>query len=167
MQKSIIAYLLGAAHLTAAVSDTQRVLAPIPDWTVSPPHGDHSVHESILAAIENNPDPVAALISLQSEDVRAETEATLAEPRLLRMMGEAKPEWMTEGDKMRFRRLGIKFMDITDHEKFYAEQIHAMAAAKPSELPSYGVILAIINTSTRQIRPNCSMSDLFDLSSRT
>lgn len=135
MQKSIIAYLLGIANLSAAALDAQLVLSPIAEVaSVSPPHGDHSVDGRILAAIKNHPDPVAAYVSLQSEDIRAETEAVLAEPCLLQIMGAAKPEWMTEGDKMRLRRNGTDFMDITEHEEFYAEQVHDAAAEKPSEL---------------------------------
>lgn len=141
MQKSFIAYLLGTAQLTVALPDLQRVLAPIPSSSsgvggVSRPHGDHTVHESILAAIETHADPVTALVSLQSEyEARAETEAALAEPRLLRRLGtrNAKAEWMTEGDKMRLRREGVKFMDITDHEEFYKEQeqVYDALAGKP------------------------------------
>lgn len=144
MHKSLLACFLGAAQLTVAIPDLQRVLAPIPSASastsgsgdagvvagVSRPHGDHSVHESILSAIETHADPVAALVSLQSEDeARAKTEAALAEPRLLRRLGapNAKAEWMTEGDKMRLRREGVKFMDITDHEDFYKEQVDALA----------------------------------------
>ncbi|KAJ5999854.1 peptidase family M28 [Penicillium waksmanii] len=136
MHKSLLACFLGAAQLTVAIPDLQRVLAPIPSGSgdagagVSRPHGDHTVHESILAAIETHADPVTALVSLQSEDeARAKTEAALAEPRLLRRLGapNAKAEWMTEGDKMRLRREGVKFMDITDHEEFYKEQVDAMA----------------------------------------
>ncbi|KAJ5177187.1 peptidase family M28 [Penicillium canariense] len=133
MQKSIIAYLLAAANLTAAVRDAQLVLAPITEISsVSASHGDHRVDESILAALDKHPDPVTAFVSLQGEDARAETEAALAEPRLLRIMGAAKPEWMTEGDKMRLRRKGTKFMDITDHEEFYGEQVYSAAAGKPN-----------------------------------
>jgi leucyl aminopeptidase len=138
MHKSLLACLLGAAQLTVALPDLQRVLAPIPSASgdagavagVSRPHGDHSVHESILAALETHADPVTALVSLESEDeARAKTEAALAEPRLLRRLGapNAKAEWMTEGDKMRLRREGVKFMDITDHEEFYKEQVDALA----------------------------------------
>lgn len=140
MQKFLIAYLLGTAQLTVALPDLQRVLAPIPSSSsggagVSRPHGDHTVHESILAAIETHADPVAALVSLHEDEARAETEAALAEPRLLRRLGtrNAKAEWMTEGDKMRLRREGVKFMDVTDHEEFYKEQeqIYDALAGKP------------------------------------
>jgi leucyl aminopeptidase len=136
MQMTIIAYILGIANLSAvAALDAQLVLSPISEVSnVLPQHGDHGVDESISAAIKNHPDPVAAYISLQSEDSRAETEEVLAEPRLLQIMGAAKPEWMTEGDKMRLRRKGTKFMDITDHEAFYAGQTHDAAAKRPSEL---------------------------------
>ncbi|KAJ5404340.1 peptidase family M28 [Penicillium cosmopolitanum] len=129
MHKSLLACFLGAAQLTASASTSGSGDAGVVAG-VSRPHGDHSVHESILSAIETHADPVAALVSLQSEDeARAKTEAALAEPRLLRRLGapNAKAEWMTEGDKMRLRREGVKFMDITDHEDFYKEQVDALA----------------------------------------
>lgn len=140
MQKALIACLLGAAQLTVASRDTQSqyVLSPSPErgplsTTVNPQHGDHSVHEDIVAALQQHDDPVDAFISLQEDDGRADAEAVLSEPRLLRRMGERKAEWMTEGDKMRLRRDGIKFMDITDHKEFYEEQVDVLSG-KPSEL---------------------------------
>ena len=133
MQKSIIVCLIGAAHLATALPDVQRVLAPIhPPSGAARHHGDHSIHESILSAIESHTDPVTAFISLQDQDDRAETETALAEPRLLRKLGSNKADWMTEGDKMRLRREGIRFMDITEHEDFYAQQVDTQVAAKPS-----------------------------------
>ncbi|KAK5788366.1 hypothetical protein VI817_009324 [Penicillium citrinum] len=133
MHKFIIVSLIGAAHLANAFPDVQRVLAPIhPLAGAAREHGDHSVHESILSAIESHSDPVSALISLQGQDDRLKTEAALAEPRLLRKLGTNQAEWMTEGDKMRLRREGIKFMDITEHEDFYTEQVKTEVAAKPN-----------------------------------
>jgi hypothetical protein len=137
MQKITIALILGIANLSAVTAlDAQLVLSPISEVSdVLPQHGDHSVDESILAAIQNYPDPVAAYLSLQDEDIRAETEAILAEPRLLHIRGAAKPVWMTEGDKMRLRKKGTNFMDITEHEAFYAKHPYDAAANKPSEFP--------------------------------
>ena len=39
---------------------------------------------------------------------------------------------MTEGDKLRLRQRGKKFMDITEHQDFYAEQAMASFAGDPS-----------------------------------
>jgi leucyl aminopeptidase len=50
----------------------------------------------------------------------------------LHVVGEQKPEWMTEGDKLRLRRRGKKFVDITDHEEFYAQQA-GILSGKASE----------------------------------
>ncbi|KAH8804604.1 peptidase family M28 [Xylogone sp. PMI_703] len=83
---------------------------------------DHVVDTAILAALDMYADPVDALVSVQPE--RA---AELAEPRLLHVSGERQPEWMTEGDKLRLRRRGKKFMDITDHQDFYAQNVDAKA----------------------------------------
>ncbi|KFA81199.1 hypothetical protein S40288_07515 [Stachybotrys chartarum IBT 40288] len=80
---------------------------------------------AMLAAIKAYPDPVDAFISL-----RPEAADELAEPRLLRVAGEREPRWLTEGDKMRLRRQGKKFTDITDYEQFYAELAETSTAGK-------------------------------------
>lgn len=77
---------------------------------------DHAVDDSILAALSAHSDPVDALLSLQPQMA-----AQLAEPRLIHVLGQPKPEWMTEGDKLHLRRERKKFMDITDHQDLYAE----------------------------------------------
>jgi hypothetical protein len=42
---------------------------------------------------------------------------------------------MTEGDKMRLRREGLFFMDITEHEEYYAQHAaDAAVAGKAREL---------------------------------
>lgn len=71
----------------------------------------HSVDDAILAALAAHPDPVDALVSL-----RPELADELAEPRLLHVAGHEAPRWMTEGDKLRLRRKGRKFKDITDYQ---------------------------------------------------
>ncbi|KAJ8126431.1 hypothetical protein O1611_g7209 [Lasiodiplodia mahajangana] len=71
----------------------------------------HTVDDAILLALRRNPDPVDALVSL-----RPELAKELAEPRLLHLLGHNKPQWMTEGDKLRLRREGQKFKDITDYQ---------------------------------------------------
>jgi hypothetical protein len=95
--------------------DTQVVLTP-------PREAEHSAEEAIYAALEKHPDPVAAYVSLEP-GIAAE----LAQLRLLQIIGEQRPEWMTEGDKLRLRRRGKKFMDITDHHSFYEQQVDAWA----------------------------------------
>lgn len=72
------------------------------------------VDESILAALAAHHDPVDAMISL-----RPEMAAQLAESRLIHVLGEDKPRWMKEGDKLRLRQNRKKFMDITDHQELY------------------------------------------------
>ncbi|CAL5868648.1 uncharacterized protein PFLUO_LOCUS2875 [Penicillium psychrofluorescens] len=129
MRGSILAYLWGAAHLVTAVpDDTQHVLAPAPDIPdVWPQHGDYTVPDDVLAALNEYSDPVAAFVALQPE-----AEALFAEPRLLQVIGESKPQWMTEGDKLRLRRQVKKFIDITDHAEFYADLVHEASAGKPN-----------------------------------
>jgi leucyl aminopeptidase len=53
--------------------------------------------------------------------------AQLAQPRLLHVFGEPAAKWMTEGDKLRLKRQGKKFADITDHQEFYGQDLSAMA----------------------------------------
>jgi leucyl aminopeptidase len=113
---SILALALSFARLGgASVSPAQAVIGP-------PSPAVHTVDEAILAALELHADPVEALISLQPESA-----VGLAEPRLLRVMGQEKAEWMTEGDKLRLHRAGTKFIDITEHEHFYSQQVNTLA----------------------------------------
>ncbi|TGJ79443.1 hypothetical protein E0Z10_g9319 [Xylaria hypoxylon] len=71
----------------------------------------HVVYDAILAALDAHSDPVDALVSL-----RPELADELAEPRLLHVFGQDTPRWRTEGDKLRLRRKGHKFKDITDYQ---------------------------------------------------
>ncbi|KAI1154180.1 hypothetical protein F4825DRAFT_412834 [Nemania diffusa] len=71
----------------------------------------HTVDDAILAALAAHPDPVDALVSL-----RPELADELASPRRLHVLGHDAPQWMTEGDKLRLRRKGLKFKDITDYQ---------------------------------------------------
>ncbi|KAK3995207.1 leucine aminopeptidase 1 [Cladorrhinum sp. PSN332] len=80
-------------------------------------HGDHSVDKEMLEALKTHSDPVDALVALRPKMATA-----LAEPRLLHVFGEREARWMTEGDKLRLRRQKKKFMDITDHHEFYAQE---------------------------------------------
>lgn len=120
MLGSVLALLLGTAALSLGTSlpDDQVVFAQSPRILSD---------EAVLAALKAHPDPVEALLSLQP-DIAAE----LAQPRLLHLLGQQEPEWMTEGDKLRLRRRGKKFVDITDHQEFYAQQVGA-SAGKASE----------------------------------
>ncbi|CAK7231219.1 hypothetical protein SCUCBS95973_007837 [Sporothrix curviconia] len=124
---------LGASRLGVFAHDPQVVLAPPAvgapvagdDLSSSAVDEDFSEGllsslpsaEDVLKAVAAHDDPVAALVA-----VRPDLAAELAEPRLLHVFGEAAPEWMTEGDKARLHRHGKKFMDVTDHWEFYAEQ---------------------------------------------
>ncbi|KAI0423869.1 peptidase family M28 [Xylaria sp. FL1042] len=71
----------------------------------------HPVDDAILVALDAYADPVDALVSL-----RPELADELASPRLLHVFGNDTPQWMTEGDKLRLRRQGRKFKDITDYQ---------------------------------------------------
>lgn len=136
MLRSLLAHLLSAGQLGLCLSLSlgllsqdaapQQAVLPAPQ---SPSHAAGDLHhygpvvvsQAILAALETHPDdPVAAFLSL-----RPESAAELAAPRLLHIVGEKEAQWLTEGDKLRLRRLRRKFVDITDHVDFYARQQHA------------------------------------------
>ncbi|KAI0121707.1 hypothetical protein BJ170DRAFT_133642 [Xylariales sp. AK1849] len=106
--------------LSSPASDSQAVLAPSPDAPKVPT--EHVVDQSILAALERHSDPVDALLFLQPE-----LADKLAEPRLLHVFGEREPAWMTIGDKMRLRRTGKKFMDVTDYQDVSEQQVETFA----------------------------------------
>jgi leucyl aminopeptidase len=75
---------------------------------------EHPIHPSIHQALSQHPaDPVQALLSL-----RPELAGQLAEPRLLQVFGE-EPVWAEEGDKLRLRREGKGFMDVTENWELY------------------------------------------------
>jgi leucyl aminopeptidase len=89
---------------------------------LSGPIKHHQVDPDILDALKKHSDPVDALVSLHPEMA-----GQLALPRLLRVSGESTAKWMTEGDKLRLKRQGKKFVDITDHEDFYKQNVNAMS----------------------------------------
>lgn len=113
---SAVLLLLGSlASANAASGDAQRVLG-------SQTPSKHVVDPAILAALEAHKDPVDAWIALHPE-----VSETLSQPRLLHVSGDKDAQWLTEGDKLRLRRKGRKFVDITDHHEFYAQQVGTMA----------------------------------------
>jgi len=131
MLRSVLVLLLSTSQLALGSSfqdqQEQAVLAPSPEVPIA--SAEHVVEKAILAALKTHSDPVAALVSLQPE-----TAADLAEQRLLHVIGEQKAEWMTEGDKLRLRRRGKKFVDITDHQDFYAQQMGALSGKASTSL---------------------------------
>ena len=106
---------------SAAASGSQKVLTP-----PSRHQHDHRVDADVLAALEKHKDPVDAYISLFPDSA-----AKLAEPRLLHIAGEDKARWLTEGDKMRLRRIPAKFADVTDHYQFYDHLMEINAKPEP------------------------------------
>lgn len=129
MLRYVLGFLLSSSQLAfgSSFQDKQVLLVPSPE--VQSAHTQHVVDKAILAALNTYSDPVAALVALQPEIA-----ANLAEPRLLHVIGDQVPEWMTEGDKLRLRRRGKKFVDITDHRDFYALQADTLSG-KASESP--------------------------------
>ena len=65
----------------------------------------------LLAAHNNDPVEVIRLL----DPVYA---AVLDEPRLVEVIG-TEPVWMTEGDKLRLKKQGLSFMDLTGHQNLF------------------------------------------------
>ncbi|GJC93137.1 Peptide hydrolase [Colletotrichum higginsianum IMI 349063] len=112
--------LLGSSQLVLSSPGDQVVIAPSTSSAEADGVSAWAVESHITAALEKHADPVDALVSLQPEMA-----AKMAEARLLHVAGEAKAEWMTEGDKLRLRRKGKKFRDITDFQELYTESVDA------------------------------------------
>ncbi|EFQ35787.1 peptidase family M28 [Colletotrichum graminicola] len=108
--------LLGSSQLVLGFPGDQVVIAQTPEEhaAAAVPGTVWAVDSSIHAALEKHSDPVDALVSLQPEMA-----AKMAEARLMHVFGEKKAEWMTEGDKLRLRRKGRKFRDMTDFQELY------------------------------------------------
>jgi leucyl aminopeptidase len=62
----------------------------------------------LLSILSQHDDPVNAMISLDPASA-----PLLASSRLLEVMDGSGEKWLTEGDKLRLRRQGIDFIDLT------------------------------------------------------
>ena len=70
-----------------------------------------AIVKHLLAAHNNDPVEVIHLL----DPVYA---AILNEPRLVEVI-RTEAAWMTEGDKLRFKKQGLSFMDLTGHENLF------------------------------------------------
>ncbi|KAF2669485.1 Zn-dependent exopeptidase [Microthyrium microscopicum] len=114
-----ILLLLFRVVLSSRLLDTQEVLKS----SAAPEKIANDIDtDAISLALKNYADPVDALVSLQPG-----LEIELQQPRLLQVFGEQKSQWMTEGDKLRLHRLGKQFMDLTDHQEFYEQNVDTLA----------------------------------------
>ncbi|KAK4158943.1 Zn-dependent exopeptidase [Cladorrhinum sp. PSN259] len=130
MIRSALSLLLLTSSLTFAreTDDNQYVLkfsVPVPEAHAHhepnhhvPSHGHayenihHPPPPEVMEALRLFPtDPVNAL-----KYARPDAAEALDAPRLLRVLGEDEPRWMTEGDKLRLRRGGRRFVDLTGHD---------------------------------------------------
>ncbi|EPQ50990.1 Zn-dependent exopeptidase [Gloeophyllum trabeum ATCC 11539] len=61
--------------------------------------------------------------------------ADLDEPRLLQIAGDGNPPtWMTEGDKLRLRRAGLKFVDLTETQDLGSRNARRLTGTKYPEI---------------------------------
>lgn len=129
MLQSATALSLGAILLLATGARTAQESQLVLGAPSNPRPAEHGL-QSILAALDVHHDPVDAFISLYPE-----AKDDLAQPRLLHVLGRRageNPKWGTEGDKLRLRRRGKKFIDLTDHHEFYAGLPERACAGKAS-----------------------------------
>jgi len=129
---ALIVSLLAIAVVATPITNDDAQL-PLSSLLSSSLGGEHTIHPSILTALERYPDdPVDALLA-----VKPDLAEMMGEPRLLRIFGEEPREaiWMTEGDKLRLRREGKKFMDLTKSRDLLSEYLIAGQARKPRCFP--------------------------------
>ncbi|KAH6638675.1 peptidase family M28 [Truncatella angustata] len=132
--------LLGTTEFVASsqAAGNQVVFGPSTDrFETFDLHGLRpEAHAELLQVVQAHKDPVDAYLAL-----RPEAAEELAEPRLLHVLGEPEPKWMTNGDKMRLRRKEHKFMDVTDYQDMYTEQLGALSGkAKLPDLRHHRLI---------------------------
>jgi leucyl aminopeptidase len=90
--------------------------------------------ESLLATHADDPVQVMRLLD-------PENASELDAPRLLQVFG-AKAVWMTEGDKLRLRRQGLGFIDLTDHQDMHV--CHGSAESTWPELQHQEKVASVI-----------------------
>ena len=108
---------------------------------------DHPVDAAIFAALEQHDDPVDALLAIQPE-----LAASMAEPRLLEIVGQSTPLWVTEGDKLRLRREGKKFIDMTDHQDAFVSA--GLLAGDPRRFRAHCYLLMWLTSNRRPTQPH-------------
>ncbi|WWD00961.1 hypothetical protein V866_007899 [Kwoniella sp. B9012] len=110
------------------IESTDSAQLPLNNLLSSSASTQHEVHPSILSALEQHDDPVDALLYLKPE-----LEDMMSQRRLLRIFGQGPREgvWMTEGDKLRLRREGKKFMDLTESQDLSESRLMAGKANTP------------------------------------
>lgn len=126
-----VAASLGDGSQQVVLAPQEGINAPADFSTASWP--DDVPEDTILAALAANPDPVDTLLSL-----RPGLASYLDTSRLIHVLDEAKPRWLTEGDKMRLRRDRKKFIDITDHQELYAEGVGALSGKASTRDSAHG-----------------------------
>jgi leucyl aminopeptidase len=95
--------LVSASVLHPPPSQNQQVL-----WSGNDVEVTEATIKRLLAV--HNDDPVQVMRLVDPGYA-----STLDEPRLLQVFG-AEPAWMTEGDKLRLKKQGLSFMDLTGRQ---------------------------------------------------
>jgi leucyl aminopeptidase len=115
--------LLSILFASAAIIDQplQEVLGR-PKVNVLTDGDRNAIIEQLLATYD---DPVHVMRLLDPENA-----SELDSPRLLQIFG-TEAVWMTEGDKLRLRRQGLGFIDLTNHQDLYT------SSHEPAESSSF------------------------------
>jgi hypothetical protein len=132
---STFATLAALASVAVAAASQQQVFS---ETSASPLAASPSKSDSfnIEEFVEQYEDPVEAM---KAYDPSSAYE--LDQPRLIEVFGEGEPVWMTEGDKLRLRKNGKAFMDVTEFRDVKRKDAFA-ASSEHSEF----LILAHTNT---------------------
>ncbi|KIJ63872.1 hypothetical protein HYDPIDRAFT_112847 [Hydnomerulius pinastri MD-312] len=105
--KAIAGISLLLPLVSASILNSQQVLR-------ASEQPSEAIIDRLLAIHDDDPVRVMCIV----DPVNA---AELDEPRLLQVFGK-EAVWMTEGDKLRLRKQGLAFMDLTGREDLFAER---------------------------------------------
>ncbi|GJC87864.1 leucine aminopeptidase 1 [Colletotrichum liriopes] len=150
--------LLGSSQLVLGAPGDQVVFAPSAEADGAVPGTAWAVDSSVRAALETHPDPVDALVSLQPEMA-----AKMSEARLIHVFGEKKAEWMTEGDKLRLRRKGKKFRDITDFQELYTESVDAKSGKATNHAATADLPKIAHQSLVKPLFPKVNQTEMHDV----
>ena len=130
MRTQLALLLLSLAQGTLSSSAGQTVLGSASDHTGN----GMFTQDAIAAALKKHDDPVEAMLFLDPS-----LAAQVNEPRLLHVHGDKEAKWLTEGDKMRLRRQGRKFIDITGYDEYYND-VESLFAGDPRKSYAHRMI---------------------------
>jgi len=142
MRAAITSLSLSLALVSASV-----LYPPLSQQVLQSGHNDVHVTEATIIQLlaAHNDDPVEVMRLVDPSYA-----PTLDEPRLLQVFG-ADPVWMTEGDKLRLRKQGLGFMDLTGHQDVFRSSLNEKQTGMSFKMP-WSPRLRKLNDRTRRCR---------------